>query len=100
LLAGKIMNNAHDIRDEPGSERSAREEGRFYVVAPSVSAVRRALYRAPGGARVVGRHDRTTVLCTHTMDSHSLARHWPVILSRLARAGLKIASSPEPNRGA
>ena len=60
----------------------------FYVRAPSINAVRRALFRAPGGVRVVGRHDRDTILCTHTMDEHSLARHWPIILSRLAKAGL------------
>jgi hypothetical protein len=72
-----------------------QEQRVFYVVAPSVSAVRRALQRAPGGARVVGRHDRTTILCTHTMDQHSLARHWPVLVSRLTKAGLKIARFPE-----
>ncbi len=45
----------------------------FYVRAPSINAVRRALHRAPGGVRVVGRHDRDTVLCSHTMDGHSLS---------------------------
>jgi hypothetical protein len=44
--------------------------------------------------RVIGRHDRDLVVCTHTMDEHSLARHWPVILSRLAKAGLAVASRP------
>jgi hypothetical protein len=66
----------------------------FLVRAPSVSAVRRALHRAPGGARVVGRHDRTTILCTHTMDAHSLRRHWPVILSRLTKAELEVLPRP------
>jgi hypothetical protein len=66
----------------------------FYVRAPSVSAVRRALHRAPGGARVVGRHDRDTILCTHTMDAHSLTRHWPVIMSRLSSAGLVVVPAP------
>jgi len=63
---------------------------RFLVRAPSINAVRRALYRAPGGVRVVGRQDRETILCTHTMDEHSLARHWPVIVSRLQKAGLSV----------
>ncbi len=72
-----------------------RDERRFYVRAPSVNAVRRALSRA-GGARVVGRHDRETILCTHTMDEHSLARHWPIILSRLAKAGLAVIPPAEP----
>jgi len=71
-----------------------RDERWFYVRAPSVNAVRRALFRAPGGARVVGRHDRETILCTHTMDEHSLARLWPIILSRLAKAGLAIVPPP------
>ena len=64
--------------------------GRFVVRAPSINAVRRALYRAPGGVKVVGRQDRETILCTHTMDEHSLARLWPVIRSRLEKAGLSI----------
>jgi hypothetical protein len=69
-------------------------ERTFYVRAPSVNAVRRALFRAPGGALVVGRHDRETILCTHTMDEHSLARQWPIIVSRLAKAGLAIVPRP------
>jgi len=68
--------------------------GRFYVRAPSVNAVRRALGRAPGGARVVGRHDRDTIECRHTMNDHSYARHWPVILSRLSLAGLEVVERP------
>jgi hypothetical protein len=66
----------------------------FFVRAPSINAVRRALHRAPGGARVVGRHDRVTILCTHTMDAHSLGRHWSVIKSRLAKAGLEVVPRP------
>lgn len=69
----------------------------FYVRAPSVNAVRRALGRAPGGVRVVGRFDRETIEVTHTMNEHSLARHWPVIVSRLSRAGLAVV--PRPGRG-
>ena len=65
---------------------------RFLVKAESVNAVRRALGRAPGGARVVGRFDRETIECSHTMDDHSFARHWPVILSRLAKAGLSVVA--------
>jgi hypothetical protein len=72
------------------TERDATP-GRFFVRAPSVNAVRRALHRAPGGVKVVGREDRETILCTHTMDDHSLARHWPVIKSRLEKAGLSVA---------
>ena len=50
--------------------------------------------RAPGGARVVGRHDRETILCSHTMDGHSFSRHWKVILSRLTKAKLKVVPRP------
>ena len=75
---------------------------KFYVQAPSVNAVRKALGRAPGGARVVGRFDRETIECGHTMESHSLARHWPVIVSRLEKAGLsvieRVTSAPAPER--
>jgi len=67
---------------------------RFHVAAPSVSAVRRALFRAPGGARVLGRHDRETIVCTHTMDARSFSRHWPVLLSRLEKAGLRAVRRP------
>lgn len=67
---------------------------RFYVRAPSVNAVRRALGRAPGGVRVSGRFDRETIEVTHTMNDHSLARHWPVILSRLGLAGLAVVPRP------
>jgi hypothetical protein len=67
----------------------------FLVQAPSVNAVRRALGRAPGGVRVIGRFDRETIVCRHTMDAHSFARHWPVILSRLTKAGLRIVERPD-----
>jgi hypothetical protein len=68
---------------------------RFYVRAPSVSVVRKALFRAPGGAKVVGRFDRATILCSHTMDERSLRRHWPVIKSRLEKCGLALVERPE-----
>ena len=48
---------------------------------------------------MVGRHDRETILCTHTMDGHSLARHWPVIVSRLAKAGLAVVARPGSQPG-
>lgn len=80
-------------RTEDPPEREPTANTRFLVRAPSVNAVRRALHRAPGGVRVVGREDRETILCTHTMDEHSLARHWPIILSRLAKAGLAVRES-------
>lgn len=69
---------------------------RFFVKAASVNAVRRALDRAPGGARVIGRFDRETIECGHTMSAHSLGRHWPVLLSRLAKAGLRVVDRPRP----
>ena len=62
----------------------------FYVKASSVNAVRRASPR-PRRARVVGRFDRETVECDHTMNEifeHSPAGHWPVLVSRMAKAGL------------
>jgi hypothetical protein len=84
--------------DHEFEEREMEPDRRFYVRAPSINAVRRALHRAPGGVRVIGREDRATVLCTHTMDEHSKSRHWPVILSRLGKAGLAIVPRPEPPR--
>jgi hypothetical protein len=80
-------------RNDESAEREAEPGGRFYVRAPSINAVRRALHRAPGGVRVIGRQDRETILCTHTMDAHSLARHWPVIVSRLGKAGLSLVGA-------
>ncbi len=68
---------------------------RFLVSAPSVNAVRRAPGRAPGGVEVVGRFYRATIECRHTMDGHSLARHWPVIVSRLSKAGLRVIERPD-----
>lgn len=85
--------NHQDSKDRPRHEDEAPDR-RFYVAAPSVNAVRRALFRAPGGARVVGRHDRETIACLHTMDAHSYARHWPILLSRLAKAGLRVTPRP------
>lgn len=72
---------------------------RFYVRAPSINAVRRALGRAPGGVRVLGRHDRETIECRHTMNEHSYARHWPVVLSRLSQAGLCVVEKPGSTPG-
>jgi hypothetical protein len=72
---------------------------RFLVRAESVNAVRRALGRAPGGVRVVGRFDRETIECSHTMDPRSLQRHWPVIVSRLAKAGLRVVPRPSAPSG-
>lgn len=69
---------------------------RFYVKAGSVNAVKRALGRAPGGVKVVGRFDRETITCSHTMDQHSYGRHWPIILSRLTREGLMVVPRPGP----
>jgi hypothetical protein len=80
-------------KDRGGDERPSTTSQRFFVQAKSVSAVRRALHRAPGGARVVGRFDRTTIECLHTMDDHSYSRHWPVIVSRLEKAGLVVVPS-------
>lgn len=73
---------------------------RFYVRAKSVNAVRKALGRAPGGVRVVGRYDRETIECDHTMEEHSLARHWPVVVSRLSKAGLSVVPHVAPRDAA
>lgn len=81
-------------RDGEGGERSAEFTRRFYVRAASVSAVRRALYRSPGGARVVGRYDRDTIECLHTMDTHSYRKLWPIIVSRLEKAGMQLVIAP------
>lgn len=70
--------------------------GRFFVKAASVNEVRRALGRAPGGVRVIGRFDRETIEVRHTMDQHSLARTWPILRSRLGKAGLAIVERPGP----
>ena len=88
----------HNRREE-FEKRETEPDRNFYVRAPSVNAVRRALDRAPGGAQVVGRHDRETILCTHTMDGHSLARHWKVIVSRLGKAGLAVVPRPPREPG-
>jgi hypothetical protein len=82
--------NLERNKDAGEDERAAASFRRFYVKASSVNAVRRVLRRAPGGARVVGRYDRETIECAHTMDAHSLFRHWPVIKSRLEKAGLQV----------
>ncbi len=87
---GTASMSHQDSRERPWDEE-ATPDRRFYVLAPSVNSVRRALFRAPGGARVIGRHDRETIACSHTMDSHSLARHWPIVVSRLGKAGLSVA---------
>lgn len=83
------------LTQSAGVVKRADGLGRFLVKAPSINAVRRALHRAPGGARVRGRFDRETIECEHTMDAHSLARHWPIILSRLQKAGLVVVVRPE-----
>ena len=67
---------------------------RFYVSAKSVSVVRKALARSPGGVEVLGRFDRDTIECRHTMNEHSLGRHWMVIVSRLSKSGLRITDRP------
>mgnify|MGYP006945459949 CR=1 FL=1 len=85
--------NIQGSKDRQPHEEEAPDR-RFYVVAPSINAVRRALFRAPGGARVVGRHDRETIACLHTMDAHSYARHWPILVSRLSKAGLRVSPRP------
>ena len=66
-------------KEVPGDESPGESSRKFYVRANSANAVRRALYRAPGGVRVVGRYDRETIECLHTMDDHSFRRHWPII---------------------
>ncbi len=63
---------------------------RFYVKAASVNSVKRALGRAPGGVKVVGRFDRELIECSHTMEAHSLGRHWAIIVSRLSKHGLAV----------
>src|SRR4051794_5403068 len=72
---------------------------RFYVRAKSVNAVRKALGRAPGGVRVVGRYDRETIECTHTMEAHSLGRFWPILVSRLEKAGVTVVARPGTTPG-
>ena len=67
---------------------------RFYVRAASVNEVRRALHRAPGGVRVVGRFDRDTVECRHTMAGPTFLRTWPILRSRLQKAGLTVVDRP------
>jgi len=87
------------IEDNKDAGAEDRSPARFYVRARSVNAVRRALYRAPGGARVIGRFDRDTIECRHTMDGHSYRRHWPVIASRLEKAGLAVVARHELGAG-
>jgi hypothetical protein len=91
---GDAIMNDHINSSEPFHDSPGEHDHRFLVVAPSINAVRRALFRAPGGAEVIGRHDRQTIECRHTMNEHSLGRHWPVIVSRLEKAGLKVVEGP------
>ena len=44
---------------------------------------------------MVGRFDRDTIECQHTMEGHSYRRHWPVIISRLEKAGLVVVERQE-----
>jgi hypothetical protein len=81
-------------REGAQGDRESDLVRRFYVRAPSVSTVRRALHRAPGGARVVGRYDRDTIECVHTMNEQSHDRYWPIIASRLEKAGLRLVERP------
>jgi hypothetical protein len=90
---GLVMNIEANKDPELGG-RSPGATDRFFVRASSVNVVRRALHRAPGGAAVVGRYDRETIECVHTMDEHSHRRHWPVIVSRLEKACLKVVPQP------
>jgi hypothetical protein len=94
----QFINLGETTRAAGSSERGGVVE-RFYVKAASVNQVRRALGRAPGGARVVGRFDREMIECRHTMDEHSFARHWPVIVSRLEGAGLAVVERPDAGQG-
>jgi hypothetical protein len=92
------MNTQSSTGADPGdSEGPAEATRRFLVRAGSVNAVRRALHRAPGGARVLGRYDRETIECEHTMDDRSFARNWPILVSRLGKSGLSIV--PRHARG-
>ena len=68
---------------------------RFFVRAASINQVRKALDRAPGGAQVIGRFDRQVIECGHTMSTQSLARHWPILLSRFEKAGVEVVDRPE-----
>jgi hypothetical protein len=86
--------NLEGIKDDSEDERPSGSSFRFYVLAPSVSAVRRALHRAPGGARVIGRYDRRTIECAHTMDDHCFGRHWPIIVGRLEKYDLRVVERP------
>lgn len=90
------MNDFHDNTDNREGEPTLDTEidRRFFVRAGSVNAVRRALFRAPGGAKVVGRYDREAIECIHTMDAHSLQRYWPVLVSRIEKAGLIVVQRP------
>ncbi len=98
MMENALM-NLESNKDAGDDERPSGESRRFYVQARSVNAVRRALYRAPGGARVIGRFDRATIECQHTMDGHSYRRHWPVIASRLEKAGLVVVTRQELGTG-
>ena len=91
------MNDSRGDAFEKRETEPDRSDRRFYVRAPERQpACKPELFSAPGGVKVMGRHDRTTILCSHTMDRHSFNRHWPVIKSRLEKAGLAVVERPEP----
>lgn len=73
---------------------------RFFVRAASINQVRKALDRAPGGAQVIGRFDRQTIECGHTMSTQSLGRHWPVLLSRFEKTGITVVDRPATQNAA
>lgn len=71
-------------------------KARFLVRAPSVNTVKRALNNVPGGVEVIGRFDRETIECAHTMAGPSFIRNWPIVRSRLTRAGLGLVGEVGP----
>ena len=75
--------------------------GRFLVRAKSVNAVRKALGASPGrGVRVIGRFDRETIECVHTMEAHSLSTTLAGRRSAgSARRGSRWFSRPSSERG-
>ncbi|ADV62069.1 hypothetical protein Isop_1484 [Isosphaera pallida ATCC 43644] len=75
------------------------KKARFLVRAESVNAVKRALRNVPGGVEVIGRYDRDTIECAHTMAGPSFIRNWPIVRGRLARAGLGVVGEVGPIAG-
>ena len=86
--------NVESNKDDGGGESPAAPSRRFFVKAGSVNAVRRALYRSSGRGPRGGtlRSGDNRVLAHNGWQS--MIKNWPIIESRLEKAGLEVSPAP------